>query len=110
MALDLAAIEAKLRARLAELAGEEALAEGSADPVALDQEAVGRLSRVDALQMQAMALAGRDRRRAERQRIEAALVRLRTEEFGWCAACGEAIAEARLVNDPTVLHCIRCAR
>lgn len=110
MAIDPAILEKKLRARLGELALEDETAAPATEAVTLDQEAVGRLSRMDALQGQAMALATRERRRAERRRIEAALARLPTDAFGWCEGCGEAIAEARLLNDPTVTHCIRCAR
>lgn len=109
MALDPEALKARLHARLLELASEDRAAEDSTAPVELDQESVGRLSRMDALQVQAMALAARDRRAAERRRIEAALVRIGSDDFGWCRACGEEIAEKRLLNDPTVIHCIRCA-
>ncbi len=106
---DKAAIAAKLKARLAELVEEDARAAGNSAPVELDQESVGRLSRMDALQVQAMATASQDRRRQERQRILAALQRLWTDEFGWCASCGDAIADARLMNDATVVRCIQCA-
>lgn len=40
---------------------------------------------------------------------KAALARFHTEDFGLCQACGEEIAERRLLNDRTVIHCIRCA-
>jgi DnaK suppressor protein len=78
--------------------------------VTLEQDAVGRLSRIDAMQMQAMALATRDRRRTEKERILAALRRIESGDYGWCVACGEDIAPARLRNDPTATHCISCAR
>ncbi|MFN3592239.1 MAG: TraR/DksA family transcriptional regulator [Thermaurantiacus sp.] len=110
MAINLAAIEARLRARLAELAEEDRRAAASTAPVVLDQDSVGRLSRMDALQMQAMALAAMERRTQERNRIDAALKRLHTTDFGWCMRCGDEIATPRLLNDPTVVHCIRCAR
>jgi DnaK suppressor protein len=103
-------LEARLRERLAALDAEIAMAEGASDPVTLDQEAVGRLSRMDAIQQQAMALAARERRQRDRERVIAAIARLDTEEFGWCATCGDAIAPARLLNDPTVTRCIACAR
>jgi DnaK suppressor protein len=109
MAIDLKAVEARLRTRLLELDAEDAAAAASTAPVMLDQEAVGRLSRMDAMQMQAMALAARERRTRERQLVHAALARLHGDEFGWCRRCGEEIAEARLMNDPTVVTCIRCA-
>ena len=73
-----------LLARLDELQQEDALAADSAAPVTLEQDRVGRLSRVDALQLQAMALASQRRREAEKNQIEAALRRLRENEYGYC--------------------------
>lgn len=40
--------------------------------------------------------------------IEAALVRVRSGEYGECAACGDDIAERRLMARPTATHCIDC--
>ena len=100
----------RLRAMLAELAAEDAVAAGNTAPVILDQETVGRISRIDAMQVQAMALATEARRHKRRAMIEAALVRLDGEEFGWCLACGDAIGMARLENDPAVTLCLDCAR
>jgi len=109
MALDLKDLETRLRARLEALAAGDRSAESAQAPVELDQESVGRLSRMDALQGQAMAVAAGARRRHERDRIHAALRRIADDDFGWCLRCGDAIAEARLKNDPTVIHCLECA-
>jgi len=78
-------------------------------PVELDQTSVGRLSRVDALQHQAMALEIERRRGREKLRIEAALRRMDAGDFGYCISCGEEIASQRLAVDPTTPTCIRCA-
>lgn len=78
-------------------------------PVALDQQATGRLSRMDALQVQAMEKATERRRSQETMRIRAALKRLEDGEFGWCAGCGDRIPEGRLEVDPTTPVCVRCA-
>ena len=77
--------------------------------VILDQQSVGRLSRMDALQRQAMAEANQRRRDARRRRIEAALARMDEGEFGVCQDCGEDIPKARLDLDPTVPTCVSCA-
>ncbi|MDW7746338.1 TraR/DksA family transcriptional regulator [Halomonas sp.] len=77
--------------------------------VMLDQQSVGRLSRMDALQGQAMAKAEEDRRQLAIRRIDAALARLDRGTFGECVECGEWIAVKRLEWDPTVLKCIDCA-
>ena len=90
----------------------EDLAETSSDqrkPVELDQTRVGRLSRMDALQDQAMALETDRRRHAELCRIEAALKRLEDGDYGWCMSCGEPIPAKRLELDPTAMLCVDCA-
>ncbi len=78
-------------------------------PVVLDQQSVGRLSRMDALQQQAMAQAQNARRQGRKRAIEAALKRLEACEFGWCDACGEFIGFKRLDLDPALTRCVGCA-
>lgn len=78
-------------------------------PVALDQQSVGRLSRMDAMQQQEMASAQERARRRDLLRIEMAQRRLAEGEYGWCADCGEAIADKRLEIDPMAENCVRCA-
>ncbi|WP_311197280.1 TraR/DksA family transcriptional regulator [Aliiroseovarius crassostreae] len=75
----------------------------------LDQPAVGRLSRRDALQNQAMAQAQAAQRHAQRQRIHAALERIEDGAFGFCEDCGEDIPNGRLELDPCVTRCVSCA-
>ena len=98
-----------LASQLAALIEEDRLAEDERKPVTLDQEAVGRLSRMDAMQVQAMAEAQSRRRAALRSRIHAALERIDEGELGYCLDCGEEIAEKRLEHDPSVTQCIKCA-
>ena len=90
-------------ARMLELGGEAAAV------VEVDPQRVGRLSRMDALQQQAMAQDAERRRRQELARIEAALERVEEGEYGWCLSCGEPIAEARLELDPAATLCVACA-
>lgn len=101
---------ATLMARLAELDTLDNANADARDTVQLDQTSVGRLSRMDALQGQAMAKAQAARSQSERRAILAALRRIDEGEFGWCETCGEEIAEGRLALDPTVTRCIGCAR
>ena len=98
-----------LIARREALAREDAANADARDTVELQQDSVGRLSRMDALQQQAMAQAQGRRREAEKTRIAAALARIDEGEWGWCAACGEAIAEKRLAHDPSAATCVKCA-
>ncbi len=77
--------------------------------VELDQACVGRLSRMDAMQAQAMSIETGRRRREKLRQITAALLRIDADEYGYCQECGEDIAPARLNFDPTALLCIQCA-
>lgn len=83
--------------------------EEARQPVELDQTMVGRLSRMDALQTQAMQLETERRRGIEIQRIDAALKRMDESEFGYCVSCGVDIEPKRLENDPTTPTCFDCA-
>ena len=87
----------------------QATGESAADVVELDQTSVGRLSRMDALQGQAMSRERQRRRQLESQQITAALRRIETGDYGYCASCGEDIALPRLEHDPAIPLCIDCA-
>jgi DnaK suppressor protein len=99
----------RLEERLAVImTGQEA--KKTESPVELDQARVGRLSRMDAMQQQAMTQAAARLTGLERQRIEVALKRIATGDYGYCIVCGEEIAPGRLRFDPSLLTCISCAR
>lgn len=104
---------AEMRESLVLLRGElETVAETareSAQTVELDQQRVGRLSRMDALQAQAMAQESERRRAGQLRGIAGALARLDSGDFGFCQSCDEAINEHRLRFDPTATRCIDCA-
>lgn len=104
------AIAARLRARRAEVAEAAAADEDERRPVQLDQTRMGRLSRMDAMQDQAMAIELERRREIELARIDAALERLAEGEYGSCLTCGETIEAARLEFDPAIPLCLGCAR
>lgn len=82
--------------------------DGVGDVVELDPSRTGRLTRMDALQLQAMAKAGQARARLALAKIDAALKRLEGGTYGECLDCGEAIATARLEANPTATRCVRC--
>ena len=98
-----------LLARLGEIAQEDRISEEGRAPVTLAQDSVGRLSRMDAMQQQAMAQAQERRRIHEKSRIAAALARMDEGEWGFCIQCGDSIAPKRLAHDPSVAVCFDCA-
>ena len=93
----------------AELHEADQTGEQAEEIVELDQTRVGRLSRMDALQAQAMSLETGRRRRQHLLDIGAALERINNNEYGECFECGELITRARLAADPTATLCIGCA-
>ena len=105
-----AAASAAMATRRDELAALDADMSGARAAVELDQTRVGRLSRMDALQVQAMAQEQQRRRLTEIQRIYAALKRIADGEYGWCLKCGEAISAKRLEADYATPLCVDCAR
>jgi DnaK suppressor protein len=93
----------------ATLAAEKDAAAESIAPVELDQARLGRLSRMDGMQQQAMAQEQDRRRDTQLKRIEGAFQRLDKGTYGNCVTCGAAISEARMEFDPTVFFCQTCA-
>ncbi|MEZ5759321.1 MAG: TraR/DksA C4-type zinc finger protein [Emcibacteraceae bacterium] len=85
-------------------------AKDNSKAVTLDQSTVGRLSRMDAMQGQAMAEEVKRRRLNDLKKIDAALRRIEEDDFGYCLNCGDDIDEKRLAFDPSITLCTNCAR
>jgi DnaK suppressor protein len=83
-------------------------ADATTKPVTLDQQSVGRVSRIDAIQQQQMAIANQQQANDVLQRIELALARMDADNYGDCLDCGESIAHARLQAQPFAGLCIDC--
>lgn len=84
-------------------------ASSGTEVVELDQSKVGRLSRMDAMQVQQMNLESERRRSVELAALESALQRIENHEYGHCAQCGEEINLKRLEIDLAATRCISCA-
>jgi DnaK suppressor protein len=109
-AIDLKYFEKRLQDRLDEIVKGQERQKKEAATVELDQARVGRLTRMDAMQQQAMAQAAARLTEIERVRILGAQARMKEDEFGYCLSCGEEIALGRLKFDPSVATCIACAK
>lgn len=81
----------------------------SSKTVELDQSKVGRLSRMDALQGQAMTQETKYRHEEGLRNISSALSRIESGDYGYCIKCDELISVARLEVDPAASLCINCA-
>jgi DnaK suppressor protein len=93
-------LDAELRAALD--------ADDASAPVALDTS-IGRLTRMDAIQSQQMALALKQRQQNQLLRVEKALKAIEQGTYGQCRKCGRPIAEERLEIQPDALFCMACA-
>ena len=89
MTIDLEIARNRLSRRKAELEELSRLSEGSRSTVMLDQQAVGRLSRMDSIEM------------AER--------RINEGDYGYCVGCDNEIPDKRLEIDPMAEKCVQCA-
>ncbi len=108
--LDILFFKKRLSDRLIELNDLAETGDAAANPVELDQTRVGRLSRMDAMQAQAMSIEVKRRREIELLRINTALERIEKGIYGECSECTETISTARLEFDPSTPLCINCAK
>jgi len=107
--IDIAHFRSLLLQNREELISLEETRNAATATVTLDQSCVGRLSRMDAMQQQAMAQSSRQRADVTLKRIEAALGRCDNGSYGYCLDCGEPIDQRRLEFDPVATLCIGCA-
>ncbi|MBI4906256.1 MAG: TraR/DksA family transcriptional regulator [Acidobacteria bacterium] len=98
-----------LEVTLAELRASLNASTAAAAPVSPDN-AIGRLTRQDAMQAQQMALEVRRRNQARLQQVEAAIRKLESGDYGICVRCEEEISLARLRVRPEARVCVRCAQ
>ena len=82
--------------------------EEAAKPVAPDK-ALGRLTRMEALQDRSVAEAALERTRADLNHLEAALRNIVLPTFGKCIVCGDEIGLERMEVLPQSTHCVNCA-
>jgi DnaK suppressor protein len=104
----LAEVRAELESELARLDKTRESSREAAQPVALDQTSVGRVSRIDALQNQQMSKDLHSRSEARRAQIVDALERMDAGSYGRCARCGQEIPYGRLLVFPEARHCATC--
>ena len=103
-------LRTQLVALVADLEAALSASAASAAPVVLDQSSVGRLSRMDAMQQQAMAKATRHKAQLRLTQCKAALSAFDRDEYGLCRKCEEPIGYPRLSAKPEAPFCLECQR
>lgn len=109
MTIDKVLAEKRLNHKREEISAFLTAAKEATATVELDQQSVGRLSRMDAMQQQAMAKSHERQRLMDLQRIDAAFRRIEDGTYGYCADCEEEIPDRRLEIDPMALRCVSCS-
>ena len=106
--MDVTVFQQLIDSEITELRALSSNSRESRAPVQLDQQSVGRLSRMDAMQQQSMDVAREERRQARLTALVYAGRRIDSDDYGYCLVCGEDIALARLMIDPAVTLCVDC--
>ena len=101
-------LEQHIRDRLQAVNGDIDAFRASSAPVAPDN-AIGRLTRMEAINSQSINEAALRKALATRSLLEKALLTIDTDDFGLCRACEEPIAVARLMAMPEATLCVTCA-
>jgi len=109
MAIDIGKAKERLKLKRVELEELSKISSDARNTVELDQQSVGRLSRMDAMQQQAMAEALERTRQRNIVRISQAELRLSDGEYGYCVQCDNEIPDGRLAIDPMAERCVNCA-
>jgi len=103
-----AELRSLLQSKKAKLEQQLLEAEAATGVVTLDQSSVGRVSRMDAMQQQSMAVSTRAKAEASLRKTLKALLRMNAGDFGYCDQCDEPIQFKRLNVQPEASHCLKC--
>jgi len=92
----------------ADLSEQLQISEEAAGIVKLDQTLVGRVSRMDAMQQQNMAVSTRSKVQRKLQKVRLALAAIDSGDYGYCRKCDESIGYPRLNAQPEANLCLSC--
>lgn len=101
-------LEEELESQLLRLERSMRVTEEGLRPVELDHTAVGRLSRIDELQNQALTKNLREREETKLGGLLQALRRIEAGTYGRCAECNVPIPFERLAIFPETATCMDC--
>lgn len=103
-----AALKEKIEAALQKTKTEVAQLEEATKPIA-PENAIGRVSRMDAINNKGVSEAALRSAKRKLTNLEIALGKIDAEDFGICEQCKRPIRPARLMYMPESTRCVRCA-
>lgn len=102
-------LKQKMLADISELEETATRLRESSRPVAPDN-AIGRLTRMEAINAKAISEVSLSNARNRLTRLKTALARLNNDEdFGVCRECEEPIPAGRIMIMPESVYCVKCA-
>jgi DnaK suppressor protein len=101
-------LRAKILAEMDSLRKSITQLEESSKPVAPDN-AIGRLTRMEAINSKSIHEASLNASRARLTRLERALATIDSPEFGICTSCEDPIPLGRIMVMPEATLCVSCA-
>jgi DnaK suppressor protein len=101
-------LKEKMAFQMEELKAEIASLKEGAKPVPPDN-AIGRLTRMEAINARSISEATLASARARLTKLERALARIDSPDFGLCSVCEEPIPVKRLMLMPETSRCVKCA-
>ncbi len=96
-----------IEAEIEKLGKEVAILKEQSQPIAPDN-AIGRLTRMEAINAKSINEANIRKAGLRLQRLQQALERIAEEEFGICEGCERPIPLQRIMLVPESTHCVRC--
>jgi DnaK suppressor protein len=97
-----------IETQLQQVVEEIARLEEATKPIS-PENAIGRISRMDAINNKTISEAALRENKDKQTKLSAALFRIDTAEFGKCFRCGSDIPIGRLKLLPYSMTCVRCA-
>ena len=97
-----------IESEIARLKEELSLTKKDSNPTVSPDNAIGRISRVDAMQNRRISEASFQARKMRIERLKQALLDVE-EEYGYCQACEEPIPMGRMKLIPEATLCVSCA-
>ncbi len=101
-------LKAKITEQIAMLRREITSLEEATQPIS-PENAIGRVSRMDAINNKGVAEAALRSARRKLSKLRAAKENIEKVGFGICSLCKQAIPQARLMYLPESTRCVRCA-
>lgn len=106
---DLQKFKQLLETQRDELMNCQKMAQSSTGMVELDQASVGRVSRMDAMQSQAMAIETSRLRQQQLRKVSTGLALITSGDYGYCSVCDEDINLKSLAIESASTMCVPCA-